>query len=115
MNNDLDPEELAQALASYRVSTMDQANTSFDDEGFPIQAQRDYCQRKAGELGARIEEEFIDRGKSARTADRPELKRLLARVKEDDAIHYVIVHKLDRLARSREDDVTLGLLLPSTA
>ena len=110
MNNDLDPEELAQALAYYRVSTMDQANTSFDDEGFSIQAQRDYCQRKAGELGARIEEEFIDRGKSARTADRPELKRLLVRVKEDTSIRYVIVHKLDRLARSREDDVTLGLV-----
>jgi site-specific DNA recombinase len=107
--DELDADILAQALAYYRVSTLDQANTSFDDEGFSIKAQRDYCQRKAGELRAVIEEEFIDRGKSARTADRPELKRLLARIKEDDSIRYVIVHKLDRLARNREDDVHLGL------
>ena len=103
-------EDLAPAVAYYRVSTLDQANTSFDDEGFSIQAQRDYCYRKAGELHATIAEEFIDRGKSARTADRPALQRLLRRVKEDPDIRYVIVHKLDRLARSREDDVTLGLV-----
>jgi DNA invertase Pin-like site-specific DNA recombinase len=105
-----DAGELAQALAYYRVSTSEQANTSFDDEGFSIRAQRDYCQRKAGELRATIVEEFIDRGKSARTADRPELQRLLRRVREDSEIRYLIVHKIDRLARSREDDVQLGLL-----
>jgi len=31
-------------------------------------------------------------------------------VKQDPDVRYVIVHKLDRLARSREDDVQLGLL-----
>ena len=31
---DDDAEGLTQALAYYRVSTTDQANTSFDDEGF---------------------------------------------------------------------------------
>jgi DNA invertase Pin-like site-specific DNA recombinase len=108
--NDSSADALAQALAYYRVSTSEQANTSFDDEGFSIQAQRDYCTRKAADLPARIIEEFIDRGKSARTADRPELQRMLRRVKEDPEIRYIIVHKLDRLARSREDDVTLGLL-----
>jgi site-specific DNA recombinase len=107
--NDADGGDLAPALAYYRVSTSEQANTSYDDEGFSIKAQRDYCHRKAGELHATIAEEFIDRGKSARTADRPELQRLLRRVKEDADVRYVIVHKLDRLARSREDDVTLGL------
>jgi site-specific DNA recombinase len=103
-------DEPAQALAYYRVSTSEQANTSYDDDGFSIQAQRDYCRRKAAELHATITEEFIDRGKSARTADRPELQRLLRRIKEDTEIRYLIVHKLDRLARSREDDVQLGLL-----
>jgi DNA invertase Pin-like site-specific DNA recombinase len=99
-------------LAYYRVSTSEQANTtSFDDEGFSIQAQRDYCHRKATGLRATIVDEYIDRGKSARTADRAELQRLLKRVKEDSDIRYVIVHKVDRLARSREDDVQIGLLL----
>src|SRR5579863_7388195 len=105
-----EPADLDLALAYYRVSTSEQANTNYDDEGFSIQAQRDYCTRKAADLHARIAEEFIDRGKSARTADRPELHRLLKRVKTDPDIRYVIVHKLDRLARSREDDVQLGLL-----
>jgi len=50
-------ELLAEALAYYRVSTTEQANTSYDDEGFSIQAQRDYCQRKASDLGASIVDE----------------------------------------------------------
>ena len=100
----------AEALAYYRVSTVKQANKSLDDEGFSIQAQREHCRRKAGELQARIADEFIDRGESARTADRPELQRMLRRIKEDSEIRYIIVHKLDRLARNREDDVQLGLL-----
>jgi site-specific DNA recombinase len=98
-------------LAYYRVSTSEQANTSYDEDGFSIQAQRDYCQCKAAELGVQLVDEFIDRGKSARTADRPSLQAMLARVKDDTDIQYVFVHKLDRLARNREDDVQIGLLL----
>ena len=36
---------------------------------------------------------------------------MLARIKEDTDIQYVFVHKLDRLARNRADDVQIGLLL----
>ena len=36
---------------------------------------------------------------------------MLARIKVDADIQYVVVHKLDRLARNREDDVQIGLLL----
>src|SRR6185437_9368642 len=95
---------LAQALAYYRVSTAEQANTSYDEDGFSIQAQREYIQRKATEIGAVIVDEYIDRGKSARTANRKELQALLKRIAEDPDIQYVIVHKLDRLARNRADD-----------
>ncbi|WIG58344.1 MAG: hypothetical protein OJF49_001090 [Ktedonobacterales bacterium] len=98
-------------VAYFRVSTSDQANTSYDEDGFSIQAQRDYCQRKAAELGVQLVDEYVDRGKSARTADRPALQAMLARIKEDTDIQYVLVHKLDRLARNREDDVQIGLLL----
>jgi site-specific DNA recombinase len=98
-------------LAYYRVSTSDQANTSFDEDGFSIQAQREYCQRKAAEMGVELLGEYVDRGKSARTADRPELQAMLARIKEDADIQYVFVHKLDRLARSRADDVQISLFL----
>jgi len=84
---------------------------SYDDEGFSIHAQRDYCARKAAELDVQIVAEFIDKGKSARTSDRPELQALLKRVADDPDVKYVIVHKLDRLARNREDDVQIGIFL----
>ena len=45
-HQDLQRKPVADALyglAYYRVSTSDQANTSFDDDGFSIQAQREYC------------------------------------------------------------------------
>ena len=107
-----EPAEIAPyGLAYFRVSTSRQANTSFDEDGFSIQAQRDYCQRKAAELGVRLVDEYVDRGKSARTADRPALQAMLARIKDDTDIQYVFVHKLDRLARNRADDVQIGLLL----
>ncbi|HEU5438768.1 MAG TPA: recombinase family protein [Ktedonobacterales bacterium] len=107
-----DPQEgPAYGLAYYWVSTSEQANTSFDDDGFSIQAQRDYCQRKAAELGVELVDEYTDRGKGARTAGRPALQAMLARIKEDTDIQYVFVHKLDRLARNRADDVQISLTL----
>ena len=50
------------------------------------------------------------RGESARSADRPELQRLLAYVKANQ-VEYVIVHKVDRLARNRADDVEITLAI----
>ncbi len=55
--------------------------------------------------------EFIDRGESARSADRPQLQAMLGLLKESKGIDYVIVHKVDRLARNREDDVYINLAL----
>ena len=55
-------------------------------------------------------EEFVERGESAKTADRPELQRLLEFVAEHP-VKYVIVHKVDRLARNRADDVAINLAL----
>ncbi|MDP9164518.1 MAG: recombinase family protein, partial [Actinomycetota bacterium] len=81
-----------------------------DPEGYSIPAQREACQRKAASLGAVLVEEFVDRGESARSANRPELQRMLAYVRAGQ-IDYVIVHKVDRLARSRSDDVTINLAL----
>ena len=54
--------------------------------------------------------EFVDRGESARSANRPELQRLLEYVKTN-RVDYVIVHKVDRLARNRADDVEINLAL----
>ena len=53
----------------------------------------------------------MDKGESAKTADRPDLQAMLQFVRELGSISYVIVHKVDRLARSREDDVAINLAI----
>lgn len=91
-----------------RVSTIDQAtkgNTNRD--GFSIPAQREACIRKAESLEATDIKEYTDRGESARTAARPALQRLLGDLSKKKSFDYVIVHKLDRLARSTFDDVAI--------
>lgn len=95
------------ALIYLRVSTARQATKNGEAEGYSIPAQRQACQRKAQELGADIVDEFIDAGASARSADRDGLQAMLNRVRLGD-ISYVIVHKLDRLARSRIDDAEIA-------
>jgi DNA invertase Pin-like site-specific DNA recombinase len=92
------------------VSTKEQAERDGDPEGYSIPAQRDANLRKAAALGATVIEEFVDRGESARSAARPELQRMLAYVREH-RVQYCIVHKVDRLARNRADDVEINLAL----
>jgi site-specific DNA recombinase len=112
-NEDNTTARLARAVSYIRVSTKDQAERGFDAEGFSIPAQRDVCQRKATTLGAVVVEEFVDRGESAKSADRPELQRMLAYIAADP-VQYVIVHKVDRLARNRVDDVQINVALRAT-
>src|SRR5690606_23324619 len=67
--------------------------------------------------------EFVERGVSGTTTNRPALQAMLRYLEEEQGnIDYVIVHKLDRLARNRADEVTLttrftelGLRLISTS
>lgn len=95
------------ALIYLRVSTARQATKNGEAEGYSIPAQRDACIRKAHELGAYVTDEFVDAGASARSVDRNGLQRMLERVRQGD-ISYVVVHKLDRLARSRIDDAEIA-------
>lgn len=98
------------AVSYLRVSTKEQAEKGGQAEGFSIPAQRQANQRKADQLGATIIEEFVDAGESARKADRPELMRMIQYVTKHKT-NYCIVHKVDRLARNRADDVTIHLAL----
>lgn len=97
------------AVSYLRVSTRGQAERGGGaDEGFSIPAQREANKKKALSMGAMVGKEFVDRGTSAKSADRPELQKMLEYVKENaDRIDYVIVHKVDRLARNRGDDVDI--------
>ena len=96
------------AVSYIRVSTREQAQRGGSEEGFSLPAQREANKRKAQSMGALVVKEFADRGESARSANRPELQKMLAYLKEDGGIDYVIVHKLDRLARNRADVVEIN-------
>ena len=101
------------AVIYLRVSTKDQASRGGEAEGFSIPAQRDACLRKAESLGAVVVAEFVDAGESARSANRPELKNMLKFIRQNKVAH-VIVHKVDRLARNRADDVEINLQLQAS-
>ena len=101
------------AVSYLRVSTRGQAERGGGaDEGFSIPAQREANKRKALSMGAIVGKEFVDRGASAKSADRPELQKMLEYVKENaDRVDYVIVHKVDRLARNRGVDIDIMRVL----
>lgn len=94
-----------------RVSTKEQAEKGEGEEGFSIPAQREACARHVRDAGWDVVDEYVDRGESARTADRPALKAMLARIAEERDAGAVVVHKIDRLARNMEDHVAIRALL----
>lgn len=99
------------AVLYLRVSTSEQATRGGRDEGFSIPAQREAGLRKAEALGAVVVAEFIDAGESGTSAEkRPDLQRMLTFVSEQP-VDYCIVHKVDRLARNRADDVAIHFSL----
>jgi site-specific DNA recombinase len=98
------------AVIYLRVSTKEQATKDESSEGYSIPAQREACLRHIADRGWSLAGEFVDAGESARTADRPMLKALLRRV-ADGGIGVVVVHKIDRLARSMEDHVAIRAAL----
>ena len=102
---------MKRAAIYLRVSTSAQARRNREPEGYSIPAQREACQHKASTLDAEVVAEYVDAGESAKTADRPQLCALLDRVKHEQDLDYVIVHKVDRLARNRYDDATISYTL----
>ena len=84
-----------------RVSTKEQA------EGFSIEAQRSACEKHIAAEGWELAGVFVDRGESARTAARPEFQGMMAVLREDRSIRFMVVHKLDRLARNMVDHVEI--------
>jgi site-specific DNA recombinase len=100
----------ATAFIYVRVSTREQARTGGGEEGYSIRAQRTAATEKARQLGAEVAGIYIDAGESAKSARRPQLQQMLRDVAE---LHpdYVIVHKIDRLARNRADDIAINIAL----
>ncbi|MBD0324220.1 MAG: recombinase family protein, partial [Aldersonia sp.] len=90
-----------------RVSTAAQAERDLTEEGFSIPAQRDACVARIREQDWTLVDEYVDRGESARSTDRPQLQAMLARLAEVGDVDAVVVHKIDRLARNMEDHVAI--------
>jgi DNA invertase Pin-like site-specific DNA recombinase len=95
------------------VSTAKQADKGPDAEGYSLPAQREACLRKAEALGAEVVAEYLDRGESAKTTDRPEFQRMLTRIRLARDVDYVILDKIDRFARNRRDDANTMFELKS--
>ena len=96
------------AVIYLRVSTSEQATKGGQSEGFSIPAQREANKKKAQSLGAIVVKEFVERGVSGTSTNRPALKAMLRYLEEENgAVDYVVVHKIDRLARNRADDVAI--------
>lgn len=106
-----DPLKPKRAVAYIRVSTRRQAERDGRRESLSIPAQRQAIRRKASELGALVVKELVDRGRTGTTMDRPELQRMLSYLRERLDIDFVLVHKIDRLARSRSGDVEVSAVI----
>jgi site-specific DNA recombinase len=95
------------AVLYLRVSSRDQLETDYDDDGLSIAAQRERGTQKATEYHAAVVDDYIERAESAKTNDRPALNAMLKRIKEQRDVDYVIVWKVDRFARNRRDDANM--------
>lgn len=87
------------AVLYLRVSTLGQVNTDFNPEGISIPAQRVAGEKKAESLDADIVREFIEPGKTATSIDkRPVFQEMVAWVKAQKDIEYVIVYHFNRVS-----------------
>jgi site-specific DNA recombinase len=94
----------ARAVLYLRVSTLGQVQTDYDPEGNSIPAQREAGQRKAVALNADIIREFVEPGKSALDIDRrPAFQEMIAWVKNQGDIDYIIVYNFQRVFRNSVD------------
>jgi len=93
-------------LVYARVSTGAQA-----DRHLSIPAQLSAMRTHASHQGWMVLEEFLEAGSSGKTAERPELLRMLERCKSAPHIHVVLVHKIDRLARNLADHLAIRSVL----
>ncbi len=96
------------AVIYVRVSTKEQTeNLSLPTQ---LRACEEYCRRQ----GYEILERFREEGESAKTADRPELQRLLKYCRTHKGkVHFVVVYNLTRFAREKYDHFALRAHLKS--
>lgn len=89
--------KIVKAVAYTRFSSDNQREESIDAQ---IRAIKEYAKRN----DIIIVGEYIDKAKSATTDNRPEFLRMVADSKKEE-FDIVLVHKLDRFARNRQDSI----------
>ena len=92
------------AVLYLRVSDPSQVTTDYNPEGISIPAQREAGKRTADEMGAEIVNEFVEPGRTATTIDkRPVFQEMVAWVKAERDIDYIIVYHFNRVFRNAID------------
>ncbi len=100
-------EEPNRAALYVRVSTDEQA-----EEGMSLDAQRKALEAFCQQQGYVAVECFTDAGESARSDKRPAFQRMIAMAKQSPKpFDLILVHKMDRFARNREDSAVYKALL----
>ena len=95
------------AVIYCRVSTKEQV-----EEGNSLVSQQNICKDYALKNGYEISEVFIERGESAKNANRTELKRLIEYcTNRRNGVQVVIAYKVDRIARNIDDYRYIRVLL----
>jgi site-specific DNA recombinase len=104
-----DTESTKELAAVYaRVSSTGQLDRDGDEDGdgYSLPAQVEGCKREATDLGAELAKVYMERAESARSDNRPVLQQMMRELPAL-GVKYLIVHKVDRLARNRLDDAVL--------
>lgn len=99
------------AVIYLRVSSDQQVERGYGDEGYSIPAQREACTRKAAELGAVVVREYVDLAKTAKTRKRPKFMAMVEDAERERDIDYIIIHKINRFARNAMDDAVIDYRL----
>ena len=94
------------AIIYCRVSTKDQV------QNLSLPTQQKACIEFCGRNSYDVDRVFVEEGESAKTADRTELKKLLAYCRQNRGrLHAVVVYALNRFARDKFDYYALRAIL----
>jgi DNA invertase Pin-like site-specific DNA recombinase len=102
----MDTSSIKTGIIYCRVSSVEQVeNTS-------LESQEERCREYAKRENIKVLKVFIEKGESAKTADRTEFTKAVKFCGENKKfVDYFIVYKLDRFARNQTDHVTIQAIL----
>ena len=94
------------AIIYCRVSSHEQV------QGTSLAMQQEYCENYAEQQGLEVKAVFIEKGESAKSAERTEFQKALAFCADKKKlVDQFIVYKLDRFARNQEDHAIVKMML----